>query len=393
MAFGFSNFSKPRFSPIAIDFGADSVKVLQIIPGDPPQLMAAGRAVLPEAARTDPVARTAFLTEALRDLLRKQPFKGRRAMLSFPAFQTLMQHMEIGRAEGEGIESLVGAQMLARLNVEPSRMVIRHFPVRQVVREGTTLQEVICLAASRDVVMGYLDIARRCKLDVVGMHTEPVAVLKSFEHLYRGGDAQQRVTCFIDIGAAMTKVMIAHGTRLVFAKSIHAAGDQITRQVARARRIDFMQAYHLRLQGDHAQQAPVAVPVAAEMDGDEPWRPQPAGTSEGAAAMQDAPASLSDCASDTLDCIVDELQLCVRYHANLFPDKRIEKLVFIGGESNHLAACQAVARSVRIAAQLGDPFARMTQIGRIKAPEGVDLGAPQPGWAVPMGLCLSEANL
>ena len=393
MAFSLSNFSKPRYSPIAIDFGADSLKVLQIVPGDPPQLIAAGRAVLPAEARTDPGARTAFLAEALRDLLRQQPFKGRRAILSFPAFQTLMQHLEIGRAEGDEVETAVGMQLRNRLDVEPSRMVIRHFPVRQHLRDGATLQEVICLAASRDVVMGYLDIARRCKIDVIGMHTEPVAVLKAFEHLYRRPADQDRTTCFIDIGAAMTKVVIAHGTRMVFAKSIHAAGDQMTRQLAKSRSIDFMEAYRLRTEQGNGTMGDAATSFDDDAVGLHPaLRADP--SERAATAMLDSAQAVTAAPdSDALECIVDELQLCLRYHARLFPDKTVEKLVFLGGEARNLASCQTVARSVRVAAQLGDPFARVARIGQAKAAQGVDLDVPQPGWAVAMGLCLSEANL
>ncbi|MEP0763504.1 MAG: hypothetical protein HRF48_12290, partial [Chloroflexota bacterium] len=73
-------FSKTRYSPIAIDFGADSLKLLQVIPGDPPQMVAAASAAVPPQARTDPEARYAFLGQALRDLLKSQPFKGRRAI-------------------------------------------------------------------------------------------------------------------------------------------------------------------------------------------------------------------------------------------------------------------------------------------------------------------------
>ena len=50
MAFG---FTKTKFSPIAIDFGSDSLKLLQIIPTDPPQLVAAASSTIPEHARTD----------------------------------------------------------------------------------------------------------------------------------------------------------------------------------------------------------------------------------------------------------------------------------------------------------------------------------------------------
>jgi type IV pilus assembly protein PilM len=403
MAFG---FSKQRYSPIGIDLGSDSIKLLQLVPGvsagDPPQFVAAGAAIVPEAARTDPAARQAFVADALKQLLRAQPFKSRRAVLSFPAFQTVMQHLEVGRADGENLDEAVGEQLRTRLHIEPTRMLIRHFPVRQHVREGTSVQEVICLAAVRDVIMRYIDLAHACKLDVVGMHAEPTAVLKAFEHALVGQDAH-RVACYIDIGGAMTKVIVAHGAKLVFAKSIHAGGDHITRQLASSRGIGFEEAYRLRRSGDEGPQvaapAPVLAGVATDASGED--TPEHHDTPTGLPALDAQPASRSGerpapgraahPTSDTIDCIVDELRLCLRYHASMFPDSPVERLVFLGGEAKQVRLCQQIAKAVGIAAQLGDPLARIGRVGMTRIPTGVDLSSPQPGWAVPVGLCLSEA--
>ena len=92
MAFG---WSKNRYSPIGVDLGADSMKLLQVIPTDPPQLVAAAAAELPPESRSNPPARQAFILERLKDLLKSQPFKGRRAILTIPAYQTLVQHLQV----------------------------------------------------------------------------------------------------------------------------------------------------------------------------------------------------------------------------------------------------------------------------------------------------------
>lgn len=356
MAFG---FSKSRVSPIGIDFGADSVKLLQVVPGatpaDTPQLVAAGAAVVPDAARRDAGARVACLEEALRKLLRNVPFKGRRVVLSFPAFQTLMQHLEVSKAEGEDFDAQVAASLRGRLMIDASRMVIRHFPVRQFSRDGVKLDEVICLAAARDVVTGYLDLAHRLKLDVAGMHAEPNALLKAFEHCTRGGDG---ATGFVDLGYATSKFVVAHDGRIVIGKTIHAAGEHLTHAFAKERKCDLAEAHRARRGG-------------------------------AGAALLEAPVKATT-ACETTETIVDELRLSLRYHASLFPEKPVEKLIFVGGEARHRATCQAIARGVGVAAQLGDPLARLSKLN-VEGAEGVSLDEPQPGWAVAMGLCLSEA--
>lgn len=388
MAFG---WSKSRYSPIAVDFGSDSLKLLQVIPSDPPQLAAAAAATVPEHVRSEPTARAEFLTQTLRKLLSDGGFKGKRAVCSIPAYQTLIQNLQVNRNDQEDMTSQVEVQLRQRLNIEPSRMVVRHFPVGQVVRDGATKQEVLCIAASREAIMRHIETAHRAKLDVVGMHDEPTSILRAFAHLYRSESESARTTCFIDMGAATTKAVIAHGGEMVFAKSIHAAGDHQTRELAKSRGLRFDEARELRIASASGNAAaPTPEPAAAA-------GAAPAAKAEAASgiAMLDAQVAAQPAtesvepivAADTLDCLIDELQLCVRYHNSIFPNRPIEKLVFLGGESRHVTVCQKIARALRIGAQLGDPLARLVRVTGGKTP-GVDLSQPQPGWAVPLGLCL-----
>jgi len=406
MAFG---LTRARVSPIAIDFGSDSLKLLQVVPGEPPKIAAAGSVALPEAARRDPTARHAFYLNALKELLRTQPFKGRKAIVSIPAYQTLATQLQIPRSESADFDAQVGVHLRERLNIDPSRMVIRHYQVGQTVADGVTRQEVLCLAAGRDAIMRHVETAHRAKLDVVGMHAEPVTIVKAFSHMFRRADDSSHTTCFIDIGAATTKVVIAHGSEMVFAKNINAGGEHLIRFRANATGLSFDEARQLRiadLQQGGETSVKQAAPVAAAAESSE----EGSGGS-GALAMMNAamaanrgstatqrpvtptakPTSDVDC--EAVDCLIEELQLCVRYHQSVFAERRIEKLVFLGGESKHTMLCQKIARALRIGAQLGDPLARLVKSNLGSKAPGLDLRQPQPGWAVPLGLCLSEANL
>jgi len=415
MAFG---FSKSRYSPIAIDFGADTLKVLQIVAGEPPQVVAAAAAEVPEHARTDPAARHAFYIEALKMILKAHPFKGKRAVCSIPAYQTLVQHLQIAKVEHEDLDEQIGIYLRQRLNVDPSRMVIRSAQVGQIIREGSAKQEVICMAASKEAVMRHIESAHRAKLDVVGMHCEPHAVIAAFSHLYRRTDDDKRTTCFIDIGAATTKVAITHGTQLVFAQIIHSAGDHLTRAMSKAENVGFGEARRKRIAdaknvrppteaAARSAPAPATGTIADRRAGgsripgmaalDAQIEAELGGPTGGVAiaslAAPRKPATEQPTQGDMTECLIDELQLAVRYHQGMFNDRPIEKLVFLGGESNHVATCQRIARTLRIGAQLGDPLARACQQGAAVTGGGVDLRDPQPGWAVPFGLCLLEPSV
>ncbi|MEO0964116.1 MAG: pilus assembly protein PilM [Planctomycetota bacterium] len=404
MPFGLSRSRPPV---IGVDFGADRVKLVQVQPNDPPQLIGAAAAEMPLATRESPAERLAFLAEALPQLLRQQPFKGRRAILSMPALHTIVQQLVVEIAPELSIDDQIGGELHERLGINPGRTLVRHHEV-PVPGRGNQ-REFVCLAAPRDIVMRYIDLARRCKLDVVGMYAEPHAILTAFDFMHRRDGDEARAVAYIDIGAASTKVVVSHGTNMVFAKAVPIGGDQFVRERARQRECGFEEARRARVAEANGEAPPAAAAVAEpvvrparrsrlaalspdpDLDDMPPLRHGSDAQMPERIGRTDAPTSTSG--SEALDCLIDEITLCVRHHTNSFPDVPLERLVFLGGEAGCTPTCQAIAKAVRTAAQLGDPLGRVTRKPRQKPTPGLDLREPQPGWAVPVGLSLSEPNL
>ncbi len=119
-----------------------------------------------------------------------------------------------------------------------------------------------------------------------------------------------------------------------------------------------------------------------------------------AAAPAPAPASSESLAAraveqacaEPLAKLVEELDLCRRYYEATFPNKPVERLVFVGGEARQRSLCQHVARGLGLAAQVGDPMVRMGRVSNIGVESGLDRRQPQPTWAVAIGLSMGPAN-
>lgn len=392
MAFG---ISKTRLTPIAIDFGSDALKMLQISVGDEAtQVVGAGAVVVPEAARKDSPARYAFMADAIKELVRQQPFKGRRVMCAIPAFQTLVNTFELPCNENDDIDQQVSLHLQTVMGKDPSRLVIRNQRVGSVVRDGQTRQRVICMAASRSVVMRYLDMAANAKLEVVGMHSEPVCIARGFSELYNRRDSDKtEARCFIDIGSGSTKLVIIRGQEVLLARNLSVSGDELTRRHAREHKLDFEEARLARIRAASNPTATdpfgAAQPQAAEADtsiaiaeGEDNRREQ---------GLVARPTQL-DAVDETLETLVEDIRMIVRYHDSVCPEIPVQRVVLLGGEAHQNRLSEAIAYAFGVPTYVGDPLARVMRSPGLE-PTGVDIGAPQPGWAVPLGLCLSEANL
>ena len=102
----------PQLSPIAIDIGTASVKMLQITGGEPPVIHALAELEIPETIRWDLEKRFDFLAEEIPGAIRAHGFKGRRVICAPLASQVLVQPVQIERVNGGDESALAAAQCL-----------------------------------------------------------------------------------------------------------------------------------------------------------------------------------------------------------------------------------------------------------------------------------------
>lgn len=383
--------------PIAVDFGAASLKLLQLQEGDPPTLGAAACLETPMPLVADTTKRLEFQFDALSKLVRMGKFRGRRAVCSIPAAFTSLKHLQLPRTEGITTRQLVESSIPSQFNTDLRSLVYRYFEVPAGDRPGNRV-DVVIIAVSRDVVARLMEALVAAKLEPVGIHSEWVAALGAFDQLHRRDVDEMQNTLYLDVGAMSTKVMISHGKSLAFARSVSVGGyrlDQLIAQQlvleekdARMKRID------LDLKVERVAPAPSPhVSTAADPEADRRTVDTPLGYSGDIFNQPEvAVAPVGATIAEPLEMLTDELKLCLRYHSSQFPARRVDSVVFVGGEARHRGLVQHIARALRLPAQVADPMARVARSGG-EPLLGVDFTQSQPGWAVALGLCTAPTDL
>lgn len=407
--------------PLAVDFGVASLKVLQLAPAEAQGLEAKLTALAcvptPEDLLTDHAGRLEFQGAELAKLVRGGAFTAKRAACAIPAARTFCTHMQLGRSEGAALGDVVRLAVAQQIGCAPEALLCRWVEVRTGAGPGPK-SEVICLAAGRDLVGRLMGVLRAAKLEPVGIHPECLATLRCFDSITRRAEDENLTSLYLDLGALTTKVTIAHGRSLVFAKTIHVAGTHFDLAAARQLGCDAASARTRRQMTvdlvPAARPARGALAGAGERGGTGPG-PGPGDAAErepveneGAVAVEDRrvglpapglePASGSERAaggvdlSQTLETLTDEVAMCLRYHESMFPGRKVNRTVFVGGEARHRGLCQHIARALRLPAQVADPLARLERTGA-EVCVGVEAGRPQPGWAVACGVALAPTDL
>jgi Tfp pilus assembly PilM family ATPase len=415
---------RSHYSPILADFGSSGVKLVQTTVGELPTVSAAAFVPFSDELRARPIEeRFEFLARELPEVLRENHFRGSRLVLAPFSQHMLVQHIGVPAAEAERAESVIRLQIAIGLGCDPAALVVRTSEVCETTRDGTAKVEHIAFAMSRDDVMRYVELARRTKLNVVGVHGEISALVHAFDHVNRRAEDENISTMYVDLGYGGTKVAICHGAKLVFAKSISIAGRTIDTRLSEVRRCSLSDARAARLAegikpiriGSPAPMNAVPAATAATTAADggmailraaaakaeadnavtmtaSDRRGAGAAPALGSAVPAGAASNLTNEVRETVESLSDELSMCARYHATTFRDRRIDRVVFLGGEARDTGLCQSLASGLRLPAKVGDPMARFLINGA--APKGLpDAQGTHPGWAVACGLASSPTDL
>lgn len=408
--------------PIAIDFGARSLKVLQVSGGDSPKVVAAAQVDTPEEIVSNPAARLRFQIEALPKLVRKGKFSAKRAVFVLPATNMFCKHMKLQLSEGVDAASMISATLPMQIGCAYETLVCRHHEV--VGAGGGGKSEVICMAASRELVGRLMAAVKSARLEPVGVHSPFHSVLRAFDGVNRRGEDAEATTLYLDLGYAATNVMIADGGSLSFARTVDMGGLHLDTAIAGQLKVGLDEASQIRWR------IPASAAVSEEASG--------GGEGSGLAMLQAAiakdggggatvakrEASVASVAEEEdrrtgeiapglsariapaargpqfpegvdlrepIEILVDEIAMCVRYHKAMFPNRPVANAVLLGGEARQVWMCQALARGLRLSMQVGDPLSRLDRANADV--RGLDLGKAQPGWAAVLGACLSPTDL
>lgn len=387
-------------SPIGIDFGTGSLKVLQVSAGDPPCLVAAAQVETPMELQSDVEKRLVFQITQLPRIIREGGFKGKRTVCAIPGWATVCKHMPLPKSDSGNLDEAVASTIPVQLGRDPADLVYRYLNVSPAGKGGKL--EVIVIAVERSLVQRLMSAMIASKLELVGMHSEFAAALHAFDYIHRREGDVLTNTLYLDIGQGTTTVAISHGKTLAFCRVVELGGRQLDDAVSRQLRCDLADARRKRW-GDKVEQS-AAMSMAERASGrsaladvslGEDRRGNKAPSGFGPLVDQHPATAVGPERTDLsepMDMLTDEVRMCLRFHGAQFPDRKVERVVFVGGESRHIGLCQHIAKALKLPAQMADPLARVARHGKEPC-LGLDLSKPQPGWAVVMGLCLGPTDL
>jgi type IV pilus assembly protein PilM len=322
-----SCLSRHRYSPIGVDIGSRSVKLLQFNAAHS-EVWEMARWDLPSGGAAGPELHDARVIDAIRRAREGRNFRGRQAVLCLGAGALFVQNIRVAQAAGDDLRKIVHFEAAGRLPFSSEEAEIRYIEADDVRQGDSVRREVVLLACHRPVLQRLLAIADAAGLAPVAIDVEPCAMLRCCVHQFRRDDDHQQRRVLVNLGASTTAVVIARAGEAMFVKYIDLGGRHMDDAVARHLKMSPSEAASLRRHnGD--RRADQRDPEVAR--------------------------SIGESVRPVLERLAQELSLCLRYYSVTFRGQPLSQVVLGGGEASP-ALAEWLSPRLDLPCEVGNPF-------------------------------------
>jgi type IV pilus assembly protein PilM len=357
---------KPKTTPIGLDLGSGSVKLLQL-DASGTAVISAGKYDLPVDLPSDGPERRAELIEGCRKLIEATQPQGRDVVVGLTDASVQYKNIRMPRMPVEELKQAIQWEANDRFPTESQPVAIQHLCAGEIRLGEETKQEILLMGVSQHVVDAQLEVVTACGLRAMAIETTPLSLARGMSRLYRREADGQAVHVVVDIGRKGSKVVILRGSTVTFYKRLDIGGLNLNRAVAEHLKITPQDAAALR-------RSQAEAPKAEE--GSDPRL-------FGGTRRENVERAMFESTRPLAQELAKEIGLCLRYHAVTFRGSRPETIHLCGGEASDTNLSQVIHEQLELPVKIAQPL------------DGLDLSAPHLSierrgslgeWAVVAGL-------
>jgi type IV pilus assembly protein PilM len=302
------------------------------------------------------------LTGAMRDELTLGKFKGRRCVVGLGEDLLRVQSIRQPRMPKDEAARAIQLEAPDRLGFAADEVVeIGWIPAGEVRQSDQLRDEVIVVGAETQAIEELIDSLLEMGLKPVAIEPSFVASARCFERAGRRAEDESIVRVLLNVGQAVTELIVLRGSAIVFYKSLQIGGRQLNHAVAECLGITEAEAHELR----KSRMA--------------------AGHREQEGAIDDrTDRALFNSIRPILDTLAREVAMCLRYFAVSFTGSRPAYALAIGEEAAEPQLVEHLGQSIGIPLCLGCPLEGVKLGGELKRAGDISLAE----WSSAVGLSL-----
>jgi type IV pilus assembly protein PilM len=366
--------------PIGLDIGLHSIKMIQLAVSEGRiAVVAADETRLDADVDEDREERRRFIISAIKRMLAENKFHGRNVVSCLPNERVKITSLRLAEMQPPQMEQALRREAARRFGLDPDKDAINYILAGSVLHGDEVKNELILFAADNETIKNHIAMLEEAQLRPVAIDVIPCALFRGFERSFRRQEDRDRTTIFLDIGSCFTTVVFGRGGEICFVKQIAVGGSRFNHEIGARLGIDIHEVRMLRGRLRMEQNPPGLLPSSGGQIPAEDKERLDASTRQ----------VILDAITTVAEEIVEEISLCLRYYTVTFRGKRVERVVFSGGEAYERILLDVLRQQLRIEVDVAQP------LKGFDLPDGkvsTNLGSDKRGlfceWAVAIGLSL-----
>lgn len=364
-----------QIGPIGVDFGARSVRMLQLAShqGQLTVIAIAQREIPPGI--TLPADLDHFRSQAVQDMLKTGGFRGRKVVTALSWDDLIIRNIRLPVMPEAELQEAIPLEAADRLGVDPAKTQIRLIVAGDIRQGNEVRQEIIVMAAAQSAIETQLNRLNALGLIPLAIDAAPCGLFRAFERFLRRNEDVNQVNTLVDMGHSSSRVVMARGSNITLIKTIPLGGQRFNELVSEKLGLSVDDAARLRIRLHEYHVALLTgqdPPVNEENDVGEKMR-----------------LATLDAIRPALEQLGKEVALCLRYCSVTFRGPRPESVMVVGGESLNADMLHALSEHVNVPFQLGKP---MRHISIESEPDKAERRTGKPEWATVLGLAMKSVN-
>jgi type IV pilus assembly protein PilM len=229
---------------VGVDIGSHAVKVCQLQKsGKTYKLLAVGSAAIPPGAVEDGVLQEPEeVGKAISSLLKNLKIKSSKVGISISGYSVIVKKINLESMDDDTLASYIKseAEQYIPFDLNDVYLDFQKLPSK---KEGTDRDDVMLVAAKKEVVNDYIDMLANIKLQTVLVDVDGFAL----ENIWETVSEKKENIALVDIGASKMNINIISGGVSVLARDVVVGSEQLTDQIANALDVDYTQAEKIKL--------------------------------------------------------------------------------------------------------------------------------------------------
>lgn len=236
-------------STVGLDIGTSAVRAVQVSTGrNGVALTSFGQEPLAPGAVVDGEIRdSAAVSDAVARLWKKAKLGPKKAVLGIANQNVVIRQIDLPFLEEKEFRSSIKFHVADHIPIPVDEAELDYEILTEYETDEGRMMRVLLVAASTQMVEGFVTAVADAGVQAVAIDVSPFAVARAVSAVARGDIGGQGAEAVIDIGAAVTKILVHENGEVQFVRILMVGGDTITEALAEELEIPFEEAEALKV--------------------------------------------------------------------------------------------------------------------------------------------------